>query len=269
MTEAPPIRAVFRVIGMDCTDDAAALTRAAQGARGITAVEVSLASGLLTLTAADPLGLVSGQQAAEQAGFRLLPAESPVELSTSYRRALWIVVLLNGGYGVVESVAGFVAHSQALKADALDFLGDGLITFVGILALTWPLRRRARVAMAQGLFLGALGIGVLGSTFLRVFVQQSAQAEIMGVVGLFALAVNLAAAGVLLPHRSGDANARAIWLFSRNDAIGNVAVMAASGLVAWTGSVWPDLLVAAAIAALFLHSAATIVVDANTELHPR
>ena len=200
------------------------------------------------------------------AGYPLQSTATPPKVDPAYRRALWIVVLLNAGYGIVEAVAGFVSNSQALKGDALDFVGDGLISFVGLLALAWPLRRRARVALAQGLFLGALGSGVIATTIYRVVVQQQPEAVMMGSFGAIALVVNLAAAAALIPHRTGDANARAIWLFSRNDALGNLAVVITAVLVAWTASPWPDLVVAFVIAALFLQSAWSIVRDARREL---
>lgn len=161
---------------------------------------------------------------------------------------------------------GFLADSQALKADALDFLGDGLITFLGIVALSWPREWRASAALAQGVFLAAMGVGVLAATAYRVLVLRQPDAELMGVFGGIALAVNLAAAAVLLPHREGDVNARAIWLFSRNDALGNVAVVIAAGFVALTGTRWPDLIVAAAIAGLFLQSAWSIIRSASSNL---
>lgn len=184
----------------------------------------------------------------------------------AYRRALWIVVLLNLGFGLVEIVAGFVANSQALKADALDFLGDGLITLLGLLVIGWSAIWRSRSALLQGIFLGALGLGVLGTTIYRVFVLNEPEAGMMSIVGAIALAVNVTAALVLIPHRTGDANVRAVWLFSRNDAIGNVAVVVAAGLVAWTGTAWPDLVAAVFIASLFLHSSWSIIRDAQGDL---
>ncbi|WP_149536673.1 cation transporter [Siccirubricoccus phaeus] len=187
-------------------------------------------------------------------------------ITPGYRRALWIVVGLNVGYGLVEMVGGFVSGSQALKADALDFLGDGLITFLGLLAIGWSLAWRARSALIQGLFLGALGLGVLATTGYRVLVLNQPEAELMGLFGAIALVANVAAAAVLIPHRTGDANVRAVWLFSRNDAIGNLAVVVAAGLVWWTGTAWPDLAVAAVIAGLFLQSAWLIVRDARADL---
>jgi cation diffusion facilitator family transporter len=187
-------------------------------------------------------------------------------ISRAYRRALWIVVVLNVSYGLIELVGGFLADSQALKADASDFFGDGLITLLGLLTIGWSLTWRARSALLQGVFLGALGLSVLGSTLYRLIVQGHPEAELMGLFGLAALVVNVAAAVVLLPHRTGDANVRAVWLFSRNDALGNLAVVIAAVLVAWSGMAWPDLVVAFVIAGLFLHSAWHIVTDARNEL---
>lgn len=191
------------------------------------------------------------------------------DLTPAYRRALWVVVALNIGYGAIEMVGGVLADSQALKADALDFFGDGAITFLGLLALGWSTLWRARSALIQGLFLGALGLSVLATTVYRLLAQKQPDAEVMGVLGGIALLVNVAAAVALLPHRTGDANARAVWLFSRNDAIGNAAVVAAAGLVAWTGTAWPDLLVAIIIASLFLQSSWSIVQDARKDLASR
>lgn len=186
--------------------------------------------------------------------------------SPAYRRALWLVVLLNLGYGVVEMVGGFIARSQALKADALDFLGDGSITFLALLALAWGTVWRARAALVQGVFLGLLGLGVLAATAYRVFVLQVPEPVLMGGFGIVALVVNVAAAMILMKHRTGDSNVRAVWLFSRNDAIGNAAVIVAAGLVWLTGTQWPDLAVAAGIAGLFMHSAWEIVTDARKDL---
>lgn len=185
----------------------------------------------------------------------------------AYRRALWLVVLLNLGFGVAEIAGGFLAHSQALKADALDFLGDGSITLVGLFALSWAARTRARVAFTQGCFLGALGLGVIGTAIWRATNAVPPEAGLMGVFGVAGLAVNVTAALALIRFRErGDANARAIWLFSRNDALANVAVIVASALVAWLKSAWPDLVVAGIIALLFLHSAWEIIRDARSEL---
>lgn len=188
------------------------------------------------------------------------------ERDPAYRRALWIVVLLNLGFGLIEIVGGFLADSQALKADALDFVGDGTITLVGLIALGWTAQARSRVALAQGLFLGALGLGVIGFAIWRAMNAVAPEAELMGGIGVVALIVNVSAALVLSRFREGDANVRAIWLFSRNDAVANIAVIVAAGLVAWTGKAWPDLVVAGVIALLFLHSAWEITRGALDEM---
>jgi cation diffusion facilitator family transporter len=188
------------------------------------------------------------------------------ENDPGYRRALWLVVALNLGFGVIEVVGGLVAGSQALLADSLDFLGDGTITLLGLLALGWAATARAKIAYAQGLFLLTLGIGVIGVAIWRAMTATAPEAELMGGIGLAALAVNVTAALILSRYREGDANVRAVWLFSRNDALANVAVIVAAGLVAWTDRAWPDLAVAAVIAALFLHSAFEILRSARAEL---
>lgn len=274
----------YRVAGMDCASCATKIEAAARGVTGVEQVRVSVASQLMSLTTNDADSTAAVERAVTDLGYQLsrldaaqgrpeatrgdddeLPKDL-THLAPGYRRALWIVVLLNVGYGAVEMVGGFIAGSQALKADALDFVGDGLITFLGLLAIAWSLAWRARAALLQGLFLGALGAGVLVNTVYRVLVLNVPTAELMGLFGAVALVVNVAAALVLIPHRSGDANVRAVWLFSRNDAIGNVAVVAAAGLVYLTGTPWPDLIVAVVIAGLFLHSAWRIVGDARSDL---
>lgn len=190
------------------------------------------------------------------------------ERDPAYRRALWIVILLNLGFGVAEILGGFLADSQALKADALDFIGDGSISLLGLVALGWTARARSQVALTQGIFLGALGMGVIAFALWRAMNAVALEAELMGAIGIVALLVNVTAALVLARFRAGDANVTAIWLFSRNDAIANVAVVIAAGLVSWTGAAWPDLVVAGVIALLFLHSAYEIIRNARRELQP-
>src|SRR3546814_406123 len=224
----------YRVTGMECASCAAKIEKVVRSV-GVSDVKVSIATQIMTLRVDDPgAGLPEVERAVSGIGYHLDRLDGPradaegdtddlpenlAHITPAYRRALWIVILLNIGYGVVEMVGGFLSGSQALKADALDFLGDGLITFLGILAIGWSLVWRARSALIQGVFLGALGLGVLASTAYRVLVVNQPEAELMGLFGIIALAVNVAAALVLIPHRTGDANVRAVWLFSRNDAI--------------------------------------------------
>lgn len=192
--------------------------------------------------------------------------EELIEKSPGYRRALWIVVVLNVGYGLIELFGGYFSNSQALKADALDFLGDGSITLIAILAIGWSLAWRARAAALQGVFLCVMAIWILYETVSRILDQSAVEPFAMGAFALGALIVNLVAIVPLLPYRDGDANVRAVWLFSRNDAIGNVAVLIAAGLVALTGAPWPDLVVALIIVGIFLHSAWGILTQARRDL---
>lgn len=186
--------------------------------------------------------------------------------SASYRRALVIVVILNLCMAVVEMSGGVMGLSQALKADALDFLGDGLITMLGLLAISRGPRWRARAALLQGVFLALLGVGVIAAAAYRTFAQVAPEAGFMSGIGALAFVTNVVAALILVRHRKGDANVRAVWLFSRNDALGNLAVIAAGGLVYWTGSAWPDLVTATLIALLFLSSSVGIIRAARREL---
>lgn len=183
-----------------------------------------------------------------------------------FARALWIGMALNLCFGIVEIGAGILTGSQALKADSLDFLGDGLVSLLALIAIRWTLRSRAKVAFGQGLFLGLLGLGVLVQT-LRDFSHPTVpEGGMILTFGLAALAVNVISALILIPYRKGDASAEAVWLFARNDAIGNALVVAAAGLVIWTGAAWPDRAAALVVAGLFLQSAITILRDARADL---
>ena len=187
-------------------------------------------------------------------------------LSLAYRRVLWAVIAINFGMFATETAAGFLAGSVALQADALDFLGDSLTYGLSLFVLGRPLRWRANAALFKGVSLAAMGLWVLGYTAYRVLVQGAPDPLVMSAIGVLALAANLGSAALLFRFRDGDANVHSVWLCSRNDAIGNLAVVGAAGLVALTASPWPDLLVAAFMAALFLSSATRIVRQAAGEL---
>ena len=274
----------YHVTGMDCASCAAKIEGAARKVEGVDEVKVSIASQIMTLNVDDPqTRLPAIEQAVTSLGYQLDRIGQPKvagaetdedddkipdlsHVTPAYKRALWIVVLLNVGYGVIEIFGSFLSGSQALQADALDFVGDGLISFLGLIAVGWGLAARAKAALLQGVFLGLLGLGVIGSTLYRVFVEHEPETLLMGGLAVVAFIVNVAAALVLLPHRKGDANMRAVWLFSRNDAIGNLAVVVAAVLVWALSSSWPDLLVAFAVAGLFLQSAWSIIRDARSDL---
>ncbi len=186
-------------------------------------------------------------------------------LSDDYKQRLWIVIALNATMFAVEMTAGHYAKSQALQADALDFLGDALTYGISLAVIGASIRARTNAALAKGLSLLLMGLWVFGSTVYRVFYVGVPEADIMGIVGFFALLTNLASVLLLVRYKDGDANVRSVWLCSRNDAIGNVAVMFAALGVWGTATGWPDLIVAAIMAALFLSSSFQIVRQALAE----
>ena len=186
-------------------------------------------------------------------------------VSAAYKRRLWIVIAINAGMFAVEMGAGQMAGSQALKADALDFLGDALTYGISLAVIGASLSTRALAALAKGISLLMMGMWVFGSTLYHVFVLGVPQAEVMGVIGFMALAANVTSVLLLAAYKDGDANVRSVWLCSRNDAIGNVAVMIAALGVWGTATGWPDLIVAGIMAGLFLNSAWQILVQAIQE----
>ena len=186
-------------------------------------------------------------------------------LNDDYRRRLIAVTVINLVMFAVEMTAGELAGSQALKADALDFAADGATYALSFWAIGRAARVRAGAAFIKGLSLFAMGIWVAVTTLYQVFVFGIPEAEVMGVIGLLALAANLGSVWLLMSYRHGDANVRSVWLCSRNDAIGNVAVVIAAGLVAVLGNGAPDLIVAGVMAVLFLSSSFQILTQSWKE----
>ena len=186
-------------------------------------------------------------------------------VSTAYKRVLLIVIAINATMFVVEMTSGVMARSMALKADALDFLGDSLTYALSLAVIGLSLRARATAALIKGASLAAMAALVLGASLYRVVWTAQPDEVVMSTVGLLAFLANLAAALLLMRWRDGDSNVRSVWLCSRNDAIGNVGVIGAGLLVGLTASPWPDLVVAVALAALFLSSSVGILRQARAE----
>jgi Co/Zn/Cd efflux system component len=182
-----------------------------------------------------------------------------------YKRILWAVISLNAAMFVTEMVAGHLARSQALQADALDFLGDTITYGLSLAVIGASLRTRATAALFKGLSLSLMALWVFGSTLYQTLILGLPRAELMGGIGLLALAANLASVLLLMRYKDGDANVRSVWLCSRNDAIGNVVVMIAALGVWGTATAWPDLAVAALMAGLFLSSSVQILRQAWLE----
>lgn len=184
----------------------------------------------------------------------------------SWRCALWIALGINAAMFVAEMVAGVAGGSKALQADALDFLGDSANYAISLgvagMALAW----RARAALLKGATLAALGLYVLAITVGAIWNGKTPQAEVMGIVGIVALIANAGVAIMLYRYRSGDANMRSVWICSRNDAIGNSAVVLAAAGVFGTGTAWPDLIVAGIMAALGISGGTQIIMQARKEM---
>ena len=184
----------------------------------------------------------------------------------AWRLALWVALAVNAGMFLAEIVAGVAAGSSALQADALDFLGDAANYAISLgvagMALAW----RSRAALVKGATLGLLGLWVLASTAWHAYAGTLPRAEVMGVVGVLALLTNGGVALMLYRFRGGDANMRSVWICSRNDAIGNLAVLLAAAGVFGTGTGWPDIVVAAIMAALGISGGWQIVRQAQGEL---
>lgn len=186
-------------------------------------------------------------------------------MSPRYRRILWTVIAINGAMFLTEMVMGQLAGSQALKADALDFLGDTVTYGLSLAVIGASLRKRSTAALFKGLSLSVMAIWVFGSTIYQTLVLGLPRAEMMGIIAFLALAANLGSVMLLRPYKDGDANVRSVWLCSRNDAIGNVVVMVAALGVWGTATAWPDLIVAALMAGVFLTSSTQILRQAWAE----
>jgi Co/Zn/Cd efflux system component len=186
-----------------------------------------------------------------------------------YRTVLWIVLGINAAMFLVEIVAGLAAGSTALQADALDFFADAANYGISLFVLGMSVRRRATAALVKGGSMGLFGAWVIGSVVWNAMQGSVPGWGTMGTVGAVALLANAACLALLYAWRDGDANMRSVWICSRNDVVANLAVLAAALGVFGTGTGWPDIIVASVMAILAIQGAATIVRQAQAELHGR
>ena len=186
--------------------------------------------------------------------------------SPRYRRVLWIALWINAFMFGVEIIGGMLAGSVALLADAVDFAADATNYGLSLAVLTMGLAWRARAALVKGLSMAAFGLFVLGRAGWGAFSGEVPEPLAMGQVATVALIANIGVAAMLYAYREGDANMRSVWLCSRNDAIGNIAVMLAAFGVFGTGQGWPDIAVATIMALLALSAARTVILQARREL---
>ena len=183
-----------------------------------------------------------------------------------YRRVLWAVLAINVAMFAVEVAAGLAAGSASLQADALDFLGDAGNYAISLFVVGMALRYRAMAAFAKGATMGVFGLWVLGVTAWHAWHGTLPHAFTMGAVGLAALVANAASFGLLWAYRGGDANMRSAWICTRNDVLGNLAVLLAALGVFGTGTGWPDVIVAAIMASLALQGAWIVLNQSRAEL---
>ena len=183
-----------------------------------------------------------------------------------YRRVLWLALIANSAMFVVEVIGGLGTGSTALLADAVDFAGDAANYGLSLAVLSMSLRRRAAAALLKGASMALFGVLVLGRAAYAATQGIAPEPLAMGTIGVLALAVNVGVALLLFRFRDGDANRRSVWLCTRNDALGNIAVLIAAVGVFGTASVWPDLAVAAGMAGLALFSSVVVIAHARREL---
>ena len=186
--------------------------------------------------------------------------------SPRYRKILWVALVINLAMFVVEIGAGFKSGSTSLLADAIDFFGDAANYGVTLAVLSAGVVLRSKAALLKGACMMAFGIFVLGRAAYMFNLGGTPEALVMGSIGLLALVANVAVAAMLYAWREGDANMRSVWLCSRNDAIGNIAVMLAALGVVGTGSAWPDLAVASGMALLALVGGWSVITQALGEM---
>jgi cation diffusion facilitator family transporter len=184
----------------------------------------------------------------------------------AYRRVLWIALAVNALMFGIEVAAGLGAGSTALLADSVDFLGDAANYGISLLVLGLALRWRARTALLKGASMGLFGLWVAGTAIHHAIAGTLPDATVMGAVGVLALAANVGVALLLFRHRDGDANRRSVWICTRNDALGNLAVLGAALGVFGTGTFWPDFAVAAVMSALALWGSVQVLRQAMGEL---
>ena len=190
---------------------------------------------------------------------------APIKPNSKFRMALWIALWINLSMFLVELIGGAYAHSSALWADSLDFFGDAVNYGISLAVLGASLYWRATVALIKGLTMAAFGLVVMAKVIYAYLLGISPEAITMSIIGAIALLANVITAVILYAFRDGDSNMKSVWLCSRNDAIGNVAVIFAAIGVFGTGSLWPDMIVAVIMASLGLTAGYQVVKQALQE----
>ena len=194
------------------------------------------------------------------------PLKPDSKQGNAYRRVLWAALALNGAMFLIEIGVGLAAGSASLQADALDFFGDAANFAISLFVVGMALRYRATAAIIKGVTMGVFGLWIIGTVIWHLTHATLPSAVTMGAIGVAALVANGTSFTLLWVYRQGEANMRSAWICTRNDVLGNLAVLLAALGVFGTGTGWPDVVVAAIMATLALQGAATVARQALSEL---
>ncbi len=192
--------------------------------------------------------------------------DAKTEQSTAYRKVLWICLIANAVMFVVQMIASYAAHSVSLLANSADFFSDAANYGISLYVLNLSLRQKAKASMFKGVSLGLVGLWVAFETLHHALQPELPEPFIMAAISVVALAVNVGCAVLLYKYRGGDSNRESVWICSRNDAIGNIAVMIAAAGVFASNTSWPDIIVAAILGWLAVTGAWRIITSARKEL---
>jgi cation diffusion facilitator family transporter len=187
-------------------------------------------------------------------------------VAVEQRRVLQIVLWINIAMFGVECGAGLLADSTALLADSVDMLGDAIVYGFSLYVVSRGALWQARAALLKGIVMAAFGLGVLAEASLKILRGNVPAADLMGWIGLLALAANLGCLLLLGRRRADDINMRSAWLCSRNDVMANAGVLLAAAGVSATGSAWPDIAIGLLIAVVFARSAFAVIGEARRSL---
>jgi cation diffusion facilitator family transporter len=187
-------------------------------------------------------------------------------VSAEYRKVLWICLIANAVMFVAQMIASYAAHSVSLLANSADFFSDAANYGISLYVLNLSLRQKAKASLFKGVSLGLVGLWVAFETLHHALQPELPKPFIMAIISVVALAVNVGCAGLLYKYRGGDSNRESVWICSRNDAIGNIAVMIAAAGVFASNTIWPDIIVAAILGWLAVTGAWRIIKSAKKEL---
>jgi len=261
-------RTTFEIPRMDCPAEERLVRLALDALPGIHDLSFDLPGRRLMVRHEGPPDAIAERLAPLGLGARLVgsspeewgrPADAPSTSAASQVRILWLLLAINAAMFVVEVLAGWLADSAGLLADSLDMLADAIVYGLSLYAVGHGATERRRAAHASGWLQLALAAGMLLETGRRFWFGSEPEPPLMTVIGTLALAANAACLWLITPHRQAGAHMTASWIFSANDVIANLGVLLAAGLVAWSGSRLPDLVVGGAIAALVAAGAVRIL----------